>query len=311
MRRFTRAVDSFTLMSSAELPQGIVLTGLADEAGDAIETQIKAHLDLGWKSIELRMVSRRMVSVDLGDAEFNHALAQIDHAGFKVEAVASAIGNWSRPIDGDFSLDVQELERVAPRMKRLGAKFLRTMSWMRGTATDQAWRDEAIRRYRVLARLAEQADVVLLHENCAGWGGQSAEHMRELIDAVGSPHVGVLFDIGNTISHGYEPWSYYEGVRDLIRYVHVKDCRRNPAGGRSADYALAGEGHAMVREIVANLLQTGYRGTISIEPHIAAVIHHGAANADPEQRYQAYLGYARRLEEIVSMAGHRPAAASA
>ena len=291
-------------MARSDWPEGIVLCGLADEAGDAIETQIKAHLELGWKSIELRMLNRRMVSVDLSDAEFDHALAQIDYVGFKVEAVASAIGNWSRPIDGDFALDVRELETAIPRMQRLGARFLRTMSWMRGGATETAWCDEAIRRYRVLARMAEEGGVVLLHENCAGWGGQSARHMIELMDAVGSAHVGVLFDIGNTISHGYEPWAFYQGLRGRIRYVHVKDCRRNPAGGRSADYAAAGEGDAMLREILADLLASGYRGTISIEPHIAAVIHQGA-QADPQRRYDAYLDYARRVEEIIANAARR------
>lgn len=286
-------------MDKSRWPEGIALCGLADEAGDAIETQLKAHLALGWQSIELRMVNRRMVTVDLSEAEFNHALAQLDQVGFKVTALSSAIGNWSRSIEGDFAIDVRELETAIGRMKRLGTRFLRTMSWTRGGATETEWRAEAIRRYRILAEMAEKADVVLLHENCAGWGGQSAVHMGELIDAVRSPHVGVLFDIGNTISHGYEPWAFYAGLRGRISYVHVKDCRRNPQGGRSADYADVGDGHAMVREILIDLLASGYRGVISIEPHIAAVIHHGASTADPTRRYDAYIGYGRRLEGIV------------
>jgi sugar phosphate isomerase/epimerase len=213
----------------------IVVSGLADEAGDDIETQLKAHLDLDWRSIELRRINGRMLTVDLDDSAFNHALAQIEHLGFKVEAVSSAIGNWSRRIDEDFSADIRELDLTAPRMRRLGTRFLRTMSWMRGDATDEAWRDEAVRRYRVLAKMAGDAGVILLHENCAGWGGQSGSHMVELLDRVDSPHVGLLFDIGNTISHGYQPWEFYQAVKGRIAYVHVKDCRRNPAGGRSAD----------------------------------------------------------------------------
>ena len=276
----------------------IVVTGIADEAGEDIETQLRAHRDLGWTSIELRMVNRRMVTVDLGEPEFEHVAAQIEHAGIRVAGVASAVGNWSRSIEGDFSLDVSELARAGARMNRLGTRFLRTMSWTRGNATERRWRDEAIRRYRVLASMAEHAGIVMLHENCAGWGGQSAAHMAEFVDAIGSPAVGVLFDIGNTISHGYRPWEYYQGVKDRITYVHVKDCRRNPAGGRSADYAYPGEGDALVPEILADLIGSGYRGTISIEPHIAAVIHTGG-KADPARCYESYLDYGRRVTTLV------------
>jgi len=193
---------------------------------------------------------------------------------------------------------VSELARAGVRMNRLGTRFLRTMSWTRGNATEREWRDEAIRRYRVLAPMAERANIVMLHENCAGWGGQSAAHMTEFLDAIGSRAVGVLFDIGNTISHGYQPWEYYQGVKDRITYVHVKDCRRNPAGGRSADYAYPGEGDAMVPEILGDLIGSGYRGTISIEPHIAAVIHTGG-KADPARCYESYLDYGRRVTKMV------------
>lgn len=282
------------------LAPGVVLSGLADEAGDAVETQITAHRELGWGTIELRMIDRHMVTVDLCDAAFDHARAQIADAGLTVVGVGSAIGNWSRPIDGDFSLDTQEMKLAAVRLPRLGTRFMRTMSWTRGAATEADWRTESIRRYRQLARIAQDAGLVMLHENCAGWGGQSAAHMIELVEEVGSPHVQVLFDIGNTISHGYEPWAFYQGLKGRIAYVHVKDCRRNPAGGRSADYAQAGEGHAQVREILADLLASGYRGVISIEPHIASVIHHGG-QGDPRRRYSAYIDYGRRVE---GMLGH-------
>src|SRR5262249_60330613 len=98
-------------------------------------------------------------------------------------------------------------------------------------------------------------------ENCAGWGGQSAAHMCEFIDAVGSPAVAVLFDIGNTISHGYQPWEFYQGVKDRIVHVHIKDCRRNPAGGRSAHYAFAADGGAMGPRFLSGLIGSGHRGT--------------------------------------------------
>lgn len=278
------------------------LSGLADEAGSGIEAQIAAHRELGWDAIELRLIDGLNVAGALPDGAFDAAATAVEEAGLTVTGFGSAIGNWSRSIRDDFDRDVQDLNIAIPRMRRLGTRFIRTMSWVGKGVDDAEWRDETVRRYRELARIAEDGDIVLAHENCTGWAGQSAQHQRELIEAVGSDHLGVLFDVGNTISHGYEPWPYYTGVKDLIRYVHVKDCRRNPAGGGSSDYAYPGEGDAMVREVLADLLASDYRGTIAIEPHVASIIHEGGSDVPESEKYASYVRYARSFEALVDEA---------
>ncbi len=277
----------------------LTLSGIADEAGRSIEGQISVHQELGWNAIELRLVDGLNIAGALPDQAFAVAADRIEAAGLEVTAFSSAIGNWSRKITDDFDQDVQELKTAIPRMHRFGTKFIRTMSWLRGDADDATWKAEAIRRYRELARMAEDGGVYLAHENCTGWGGQSAEHMRELLERTDSAHLVVLFDIGNTISHGHAPWPFYSGVKDLIRYVHVKDCRVNPAGGRSSAYAYPGEGDAMVRPILADLLGSGYTGTIAIEPHVASIVHEGDQNVSEEVMAASYLRYARAFDRIV------------
>jgi sugar phosphate isomerase/epimerase len=277
----------------------LTLTGIADEASRGIDGQIATHQELGWSAIELRLIDGLNVAGALPDAAFAEAADKIEAAGLEVAAFSSAIGNWSRKITDDFDQDIRELKTAIPRMQRLGARYIRTMSWLQGEADDTAWGDEAIRRYRELARIAEDGDVYLAHENCTGWGGQSAEHMRELQERAESDHLVVLFDIGNTISHGHEPWPFYAGVKDLIRYVHVKDCRVNPAGGRSSAYTYPGEGDALVRPILADLLGSGYTGTIAIEPHVASIVHEGDQDVSEDEMYLSYLRYARSFEKIV------------
>ncbi|MFW6039256.1 MAG: sugar phosphate isomerase/epimerase family protein, partial [bacterium] len=151
------------------------ISGIADEAGDAIETQIAAHQALGWQTIELRMIDGRNIAGDLPELTFEHVVEQLAVAGLRVTGFASAIGNWSRHIDEPFECDVEDLKTAARRMHRLNVRYIRTMSW-RGEGVDKAhWRDEAIRRYRELARIAEGEGVVLAHENCTGWGGLGPE----------------------------------------------------------------------------------------------------------------------------------------
>jgi sugar phosphate isomerase/epimerase len=278
----------------------LTLTGIADEAANDIDGQIEVHRELGWKTIELRMVDGENAAGALSDDAFARTADQLEAAGMTVTSFASAIGNWSRRIDNDFVIDTDELKTAIPRMRRLGTKFIRTMSWIGEGVDESAWRDEAIRRYRELAKMAEDGGILLAHENCNGWAGLGPTHTRTLIEEIGSPNLVVLFDIGNTVSHGLPTWEYYEGVKDLIRYVHVKDGRRKPDGAHSSDFTYPGEGDAMVREVLTDLLKDGYQGVVAIEPHLASLVHVQDQDPDPEAMRTSYLKYGRLLEAMVA-----------
>jgi sugar phosphate isomerase/epimerase len=278
----------------------LTLSGLADEASDDLLGQISANQAIGWNATELRLVGGKQTSWQITDSEFEDVALKLDEAAMRVTAFASSIGNWSRPITGDFSLDESELKAVIPRMKRVGTPFIRTMSWVRGDVSLDAWRDESIRRYKILATYAAEGGITLLHENCEGWGGLSPAHAKEFHERVNHPSVGVLFDIGNTVAYGLDAWDYYNAVKPFINHVHVKDCKKNPAGGKSSLFTMPGEGDAEVKRILTNLLKSGYRGSITIEPHVASIIHAGAPQATPEVRRESYIRYGKMFSVMMN-----------
>ncbi len=66
------------------------------------------------------------------------------------------------------------------------------------------------------------------------------------------------------------------------------------------NYTFAGEGHGKVREIVADLLKTGYDGGFSMEPHLSVVFHDATKqNAVEDLKYRNYVEYGRRFMKIV------------
>jgi sugar phosphate isomerase/epimerase len=162
---------------------------------------------------------------------------------------------------------------------------------------EPAWRKEAIARVKTLARMAEEAGVVLAHENCSGWGGLSAENSNILLGEVNSPALKVVFDTGNPVTYGQDPWEYYQTVYKDIAYVHVKDAKK--VNGID-EYCYCGEGDGCVRQILKDLLGKGYDGGISIEPHLAAIIHTGQKAYSPEFLYSSYTEYGRRMMKIVA-----------
>ena len=104
------------------------LCGIADEASPSLQGQLEAHEDLGWKAIELRTIGGLNVC-EMDEGVFIAAAELIRARGFTVPCLSSAIANWSRPVSGDFARDTADLLRAAPRMRRLGARFIRIMSW--------------------------------------------------------------------------------------------------------------------------------------------------------------------------------------
>lgn len=280
----------------------MIITGISDEAGKDIKTQIKAHKELGWNALELRLHNGVNASTtDFNDEAFDEVRRALDDANMTVTGFGSAIGNWSRSIRGDFAVDVNDLKIAAKRMNILGTKYIRTMTWVPDRDDLVYTRKEAIRRYKELVKIAEDSGILLAHENCEGWGGFSPKNMLELKAEVDSPNLVLLYDTGNVVSHGDDPEKFFKGIRGHFDYIHIKDAAFGKDGDDPA-FTYCGEGDGNLPEILRRVIkEDGYDGVISIEPHVAAIVHKGSdgANSD-EVMYSSYLEYGRKLEAILA-----------
>lgn len=273
-------------------------SGISDEAGKSIDAQIAAHQELGWDNLELRLVNGTNFTM-VSDELFEEVVEKVDAAGMKVSCFGSAIANWARPITCEANIDVDDLARAIPRMQRLGTPFIRVMSYPndpKHPIGEPEWRDEAIARMKVLAKMAEDGGIILCHENCSGWGGLSADNSNILLGEVNSPALKVVFDTGNPVTYGQDAWDYYQTVFNDIVYVHIKDAKKTEG---EELYTYCGEGAGYVPEIVSDLLARGYDGGFSIEPHLAAVIHTGQGAANEKALHDSYVEYGRRFMKIV------------
>ena len=132
-------------------PSAFILSGIADEAGQDIQTQIRAHQELGWHYIEPRLVDKVQFT-DLPDDHFDAVVAALAAAQLKVSSFASGIANWSCKITDPLEKSTTTLTRAAQRMQRLGTKFIRVMSYPNDGLSELQWRDEVIRRFQILAK---------------------------------------------------------------------------------------------------------------------------------------------------------------
>ena len=284
----------------------MLLSGFTDEAGQALETQIKATQALGWKHLSARSIDGQNIH-DLSENDFNRTAEQLDEAGIQVIEFGSLIGSWSKPIESDFAITLGEIERAIPRMQRLGTQLIRIMSYAQKPWGEDQHEAERFRRLReIVARFAD-AGLQAVHENCMNWGGFSAAHTLRLIEEV--PGLKLVFDTGNPVFQRDRskpapyPWQdaleFYQAVKEHVAHVHIKDCLNPPEGSDEPErYTFPGEGQARLAEILQALDANHYTGAYAIEPHVATVFHAKEVKAiDQKQCYNSYIEYGRAFEQ--------------
>lgn len=288
----------------------MTLTGIADEAGNSLDTQIRATRELGWSCIEARNVEvpghAKANWHDIPDAAFDVAVAALERAEVSVYCFGSTIMNWAKRVEDPFEPTLAEVKRAIPRMQRLGTRFVRIMSYKPG---DDEFRipAEVFRRVREVTARFLDAGITPVHENCMNYGGMSWQHALELLDRV--PGLQWVFDTANPVFNPdrsrsqpwpqQDPWEFWEHVRDHVGHIHVKDATWNPAK-KDADYNWPGEGQGRVRDILRDALARGYDAGISIEPHLAVVFHDANMKSSEDAMFRSYVEYGRRLEELLA-----------
>ncbi|WP_437948509.1 sugar phosphate isomerase/epimerase [Sorangium sp. So ce296] len=272
----------------------VLLAGVGDEASPDLDGQLEALRRLGFRGIELRTLDGVAVA-DLDPARFAAAARRIADDGMSVVALASRIGGWARPVSGPFGRDLGELRILADRAHALGCRFIRIMSYPNQGLDGAGWRSEAMRRVAELVELAAALDVTLLHENCSGWASQGVEQTLAMLREIASPHLGLLFDVGNVRVADQDPVAFLGRVLPHVRHVHVKDVVWDADG--AAQFTWPGEGEAQLAECLSMLEAAGYAGAIAIEPHLAHIPHLGIT-ADTATLRECFVEFGGRFERI-------------
>ena len=288
-------------------------TGFADEAADTLAGQIAATKALGWANIEARKIDGVQIH-DLSEEAFDRVCAQLAEAGVRVNCFGSAIANWQKQIHDPDTVSQAETTRAIARMQRLGTRLVRIMSYAirkdaEGRVLDDQMDSERFRRLRDLNARFADAGLTAVHENCMNYGGMGLGYTRRLLDGV--PGLKLVFDTGNPThsddmeaapgADGKRPkqdaWRFYQGIREHIAYVHIKDGTLRPDG--SHIHTWPGEGDGQVPRILADLLGRGYNGGISIEPHLAVVHHDPTITTSDAIRRANYIEYGQRVMAMV------------
>jgi sugar phosphate isomerase/epimerase len=241
------------------------LTGFADEISPELDEQLDTLADESIRFVELRSVWNKNV-LDLTDDEIEKVGAAMSERGVGVSSIGSPIGKV--PIADDFAPHLVRFRRALHLAKVLKAPYVRVFSFFMPAGEDRAvYRDGVLGRMGTLAKEAEAAKVILLHENEKDIYGDIPSRCLDILTQVDSPALRATWDAANFVQcgvdHPYE--AGYDSLRPYVEYVHVKD-----ALAGSGTVVPAGEGDGEFHETISALHASGFDGFFSLEPHLAS-----------------------------------------
>jgi sugar phosphate isomerase/epimerase len=244
-----------------------VLSAFADEAGEKSEQQVAALQRAGYKHIDLRGVDGFNISV----LPLDQAAAvrkKLDAAGIRVAMFGSPIGKIA--LSEDMKIDLDKLAHLGRLAEIFECKAVRVFSYFnKDGRSAAAWRAESLGRLKQLRDLAADLGLVLYHENESHIFGDTSENVlaiaRELRGPGGpgsNPVFRMIYDFDNYNRTPKDAWQIWLEQRDFVDAFHLKD---SDAQGQ---HVPVGQGIGQAAKILADALARGFKGPVSLEPHL-------------------------------------------
>lgn len=260
------------------------LSGFSDEISPDLEEQAALVTTLGMTHLELRSAWGTNV-LDLDADQLARARRILDEHGPRVSSIGSPLGKIF--IDEDFGLHLDRARHAVDVAHHFGAPYIRIFSFFIRPGDDpDDHRDEVLRRMRALADVAEQGDVVLLHENEKEIYGDVPRRCVDILESVGSPNLRAAWDAANFVQVGVRPFTEgFAAIRPYLEYVQIKDAHL-----ADGEVVAAGRGDGEVVETIRALREDGFDGFFSLEPHLSAA-HSLGGFSGPELFTEAWQAF--------------------
>lgn len=244
------------------MKNSIRISGFADEIAESLDTQIQVLKKLGISYIEMRGVDGKPL-VEHSLDEVRKIRKKLDENGIRLSSVGSPIGKIfiTDPFEEHFELFKKTVEIA----KIMDVTYIRLFSFFIPEGKNpEDYREEVFRRTKMFVEYAKEQNVVLLHENEKEIYGDIAPRCLELMKEFSCDNYKAVFDFANFVQCGQDTMEAYRMMKPYIAYVHIKDALKE-----SGQVVPSGMGDGNVEAILKELLDGGYEGFLSLEPHLA------------------------------------------
>lgn len=244
--------------------RNLSISGFSDEISAEFDQQLEVVSNLGMQYLSLRGIDGRNIGDYTLEEIQSNVLPRLEQSGIRVSSIGSPIGKIFVKDEDAFMKQKEMLHRLCKISKLLQCNYIRIFSFYipKGDDPDQ-YRDEVIGKIKEFTAIAEQYDVILLHENEKDIYGDIARRCSEMLNAVHSKYFKAIFDFANFVQCGEDTQECYDLLKDEIAYIHIKDAVKS-----DNQNVVCGTGEGQIPSILSQAIHSGYRGFLTLEPHL-------------------------------------------
>lgn len=248
------------------------LSAFADEIGPNLDDQISVCRANGVSHFELRGVYGKNV-MDFDDALRREIKTKLADNGMGVISIGSPIGKVA--IDKPWQEHFDRFKKAVEYAEYFNAPFIRLFSYYpaggEGKGPVEPHRDEIVDRFKQKAEYLKNHSVVMVHENEKGIFGDIGSRCLDLMKSVDSPKFRTAFDFANFVQAKEWPMDNWKLLKPYTVHIHIKDAMM-----ADAKVVPPGEGDGQIGPILEDAYKSGYRGFVTMEPHLKVAGHsHG------------------------------------
>lgn len=249
----------------------------ADEISPDLDEQIRVCLENGVSLFELRAVAGKNV-LDFDESLRKTVKSKIEAAGMGVVSIGSPVGKVD--ISKPWSEHFDRFKIAVDMANHFNAPYIRLFSYYppggEGKGDVMLHRDEVMKRFAAKVEYIKDMKVTMIHENEKGIYGEKLAGCVDIMKTINSPKLRFAFDFANFVQAGDNPLDNWPVLKPYTVHIHIKDAMMG-----TGQVVPAGQGDGKIAEILKDAYASGYRGCLSLEPHLKVAGHsHGETGAD-------------------------------
>ena len=201
----------------------------------SFEESFQKAKEIGFDGVEICMGANYREHTLWQDGGIDKVNSLAEAAGIEVSSLSPGgftAYSFMHPTDSTRSEGIAKLQYLAETCPQLGVKVILVPFFGGGQIEDDhISAPRFLDGLKAAAETAEKHGVFLAIESTL-----SAEQHQQIIDNVGSPAVGVYYDMGNATGFGYDSPSEIRSLGSAITQMHIKDTGGNHAGEGDVDF---------------------------------------------------------------------------
>lgn len=277
------------------------ITAITDEISQDLGHALSVLEEYGATSCELRNVYGVYI-VDADDAILARVESDLATSGMTVDCLdtplfkcnldavgtTDAAGATHNAAERTLSDQWPLLDRCIELALQFKTPYMRIFAfWRKGDLTADR-RTAIIEILAKAAGIAGASGITLLLENEHACLLGTAAETADVVRAIGSPWLKMVWDPGNAMMLGEAVLpAGYAACKDVMVHIHLKDVATGD--DQSLSWACIGSGNGQYPVLFQTLAESGYTGSIALETHWKS------ADNDPETASRACLSVMKKL----------------